>query len=71
MSTWYMTPLFICISMITLKRNLFYQKSYLKTHAFNHYAILPFKAQKEEKHKRMVKDVETLARNTKVLDQEY
>lgn len=57
---------------ITPVRGTCFIKSHiLKTHAFNHYAILPFKAQKEEKHKRMAKDVETLARNTKVLDQEY
>ena len=35
------------------------KKKKKKPCAFNHYAILPFKAQKEDKHQGIAKDVET------------
>lgn len=53
------------IPVKVLRRGTCFIKSHiLKNHVFKHYAILLFKAQKEEKHQGIAKDVETR-------DQEY
>ena len=54
------TTVYMYFYDITPIRGTCFIKSHiLKTRAFNHYAILPFKAQKEDKHQGIAKDVET------------